>query len=168
MTRPSAALLALVFATGSVAVTPAWADRGGSHFDRGHAVHRAGHPVYRGGHPVYRGGHPSPALAHRDRGDSRWIVGLGLLAGTAILLNAAAPRQVAYSTPVQVYSPPPVYSSPPAVLYRDEPAGYPPPVSAYAKPTGQWWYYCAQPAGYYPYVQQCPAGWSRVSPQPGG
>ena len=88
MARPSAALLALVFATSSVAVTPAWADRGGSRFDRGH-------PVYRAGHPVYQARHPSPALGHRDHRANGWIVGLGLLAGTAILLNAAAPRQVA-------------------------------------------------------------------------
>lgn len=156
MARLSAALLALVFATGSVAVAPAWADRGGSRFDRGH--------------PVYQSGHQSPASGHRDHGDGGWIIGLGLLAGTAMLLAATEPRQVAYSTPVQVYSPPPVYSSPPAVLYRDESAGYPPPApaSVYANPTNQWWYHCAQPAGYYPYVQQCPAGWTRVSPRPAG
>jgi hypothetical protein len=28
------------------------------------------------------------------------------------------------------------------------------------------WYYCADPQGYYPYVQQCPGGWQQVSPQP--
>ncbi|MDO8788731.1 MAG: hypothetical protein Q7J42_11725 [Sulfuritalea sp.] len=158
MARLSAALLALVFATGSVAVTPAWADRGGSRFDRGR-------PVYQSGH---QSRHQPPALGRRDHRDNGWIVGLGLLAGTAILLSATESRQVAYSTPVQVYSPPPVYSSLPAVLYRGEPAGYPPPVSAYAKPTSQWWYYCAQPAGYYPHVQQCSAAWTRVSPQPPG
>jgi hypothetical protein len=32
-----------------------------------------------------------------------------------------------------------------------------PPVSS--------WYYCQNPPGYYPYVQQCPSGWQRVSPQ---
>jgi hypothetical protein len=30
------------------------------------------------------------------------------------------------------------------------------------------WYYCADPQGYYPYVQQCRAGWQRVSPTPPG
>jgi hypothetical protein len=28
------------------------------------------------------------------------------------------------------------------------------------------WYYCADPQGYYPYVQQCRNGWQRVSPTP--
>jgi hypothetical protein len=27
------------------------------------------------------------------------------------------------------------------------------------------WYYCDDPPGYYPYVQNCPAGWQRVRPQ---
>lgn len=163
MTRPSAALIALVFATGVVTGTPAWADRGGSRFDRSHPVYQSAHQPPAFGHRDYRG--------HRDNRDHRgWVVGLGLLAGTAMLLAATEPRQVAYSTPVQVYSPPPVYSSPPAVAYRVEPAAYspPPPVSVYANPTNQWWYYCTQPAGYYPYVQQCPAGWIRVSPRPPG
>ncbi len=30
------------------------------------------------------------------------------------------------------------------------------------------WYYCADPQGYYPYVQQCRASWQRVSPTPPG
>lgn len=28
--------------------------------------------------------------------------------------------------------------------------------------TQQYWYYCANPAGYYPYVAQCGANWQRV------
>ena len=28
-----------------------------------------------------------------------------------------------------------------------------------------YWYYCADPAGYYPYVQSCPRGWMQVVPQ---
>src|SRR2546428_12259210 len=28
------------------------------------------------------------------------------------------------------------------------------------------WYYCANPQGYYPYVQQCPGGWRPVAPTP--
>ena len=49
---------------------------------------------------------------------------------------------------------PPVY-----VEQGDEQAALPPPQSSY-------WYYCANPPGYYPYVQQCPGGWQRVAPQP--
>ena len=28
------------------------------------------------------------------------------------------------------------------------------------------WFYCADPQGYFPYVQQCRNGWQRVSPTP--
>jgi hypothetical protein len=28
------------------------------------------------------------------------------------------------------------------------------------------WYYCAKPQGYYPYVQTCPAGWQKVPARP--
>ena len=30
---------------------------------------------------------------------------------------------------------------------------------------GQYWYYCASPAGYYPYVRQCNGPWQPVVPQ---
>jgi hypothetical protein len=29
-----------------------------------------------------------------------------------------------------------------------------------------YWYYCRNPDGYYPYVRECPAGWQQVAPQP--
>lgn len=29
-----------------------------------------------------------------------------------------------------------------------------------------YWYYCANPPGYYPYVKHCPGGWQPVAPQP--
>ena len=33
-------------------------------------------------------------------------------------------------------------------------------------PAANYWYYCQNPQGYYPYVQDCPAGWMKVVPQP--
>lgn len=30
----------------------------------------------------------------------------------------------------------------------------------------RYWYYCRNPEGYYPYVQSCPGGWTRVLPGP--
>lgn len=64
------------------------------------------------------------------------------------------------------YYPPPLYY-PPAVI--TVPAA-PPPVyieQAPAPPTAQnYWYYCANPEGYYPYVKECPGGWQKVAPQP--
>ncbi|MGD0236098.1 MAG: hypothetical protein ABSC55_16385 [Syntrophorhabdales bacterium] len=50
--------------------------------------------------------------------------------------------------------------------------GYPYPY-AYAQPPvyntepqQDYWYYCQNPQGYYPYVTQCPGGWMRVVPTP--
>jgi len=44
----------------------------------------------------------------------------------------------------------------------------PPGVSSspvYVQPApATYWYYCPNPQGYYPYVQQCPAGWMTVIP----
>lgn len=54
--------------------------------------------------------------------------------------------------PYPVYPYPPVYSAPPA-----PPSGPPP---------AQYWYYCRDPAGYYPYVSQCPGGWQAVPAEP--
>jgi hypothetical protein len=35
----------------------------------------------------------------------------------------------------------------------------------YAQPAAsQYWYYCQNPAGYYPYVQQCTTNWQPVPP----
>lgn len=47
-------------------------------------------------------------------------------------------------------------SAPPVYIEREQ-AG-----------TQQYWYFCSEPQGYYPYVSQCPAGWQQVLPQPGG
>jgi len=52
------------------------------------------------------------------------------------------------------------------------PYAYPPVVVApstelsVAPPPPASWYYCDNPAGYYPYVQQCPGGWRPVAPTP--
>ncbi len=57
------------------------------------------------------------------------------------------------------YDYPPVVVAPPAVYV--EPSA---PVSA--PPPPPYWYYCDNPQGYYPYVQQCPGGWRPVAPTP--
>ncbi len=36
----------------------------------------------------------------------------------------------------------------------------------YAEPQQEYWYYCKDPQGYYPYVTSCPGGWLRVVPTP--
>jgi hypothetical protein len=44
------------------------------------------------------------------------------------------------------------------------PSGYPSQAMTYAPaaPATSYWYYCQNPAGYYPYVQQCPTQWQPV------
>ncbi len=55
-------------------------------------------------------------------------------------------------TVVTVPSTPPVYIEQSKPVIREFPAGY--------------WYYCADPEGYYPYVKECRAGWQPVAPAP--
>jgi hypothetical protein len=65
---------------------------------------------------------------------------------------------------------PPYYSVPyyaPPVVIRQAPQVYIERAAPQAAPQNEvYWYYCANPAGYYPYVQQCPGGWQRVVPTP--
>src|SRR5262245_28101000 len=59
--------------------------------------------------------------------------------------------------PYYVYAP-----SPPVVVQQE------PPVYVQQPPQESLWYYCKNPGGYYPYVQQCPDGWLKVAPTPQG
>jgi len=57
---------------------------------------------------------------------------------------------------------PPYYPEPPVIQQQ-------PPV--YVQPAPQpeeqnYWYYCLNPQGYYPYVKHCPKGWMKVIPSP--
>jgi hypothetical protein len=63
-----------------------------------------------------------------------------------------------YWTP---YGSPPVVTPPPQVYVQPAPEApvQPPPAQSS-------WYYCENPPGYYPYVQQCPGGWRPVAPTP--
>jgi len=47
--------------------------------------------------------------------------------------------------------------------YIEQPA--PQPAQPQQSAVG-YWYYCANPGAYYPYIKECPAGWQRVAPQP--
>ena len=59
------------------------------------------------------------------------------------------PRPYVYAAPVVVAPPVPVVAAPPVYTQSQ-----------------QYWYYCQNPAGYYPSVPQCPTQWMQVSPQP--
>ncbi len=60
------------------------------------------------------------------------------------------------------------YDPVPPVVVREEPTVYiqqQTQASPSAPQGQQYWYYCADTKTYYPYVQQCPAGWLQVVPQ---
>ena len=65
------------------------------------------------------------------------------------------------------YPGPSYYYYPPAPVYVTPPA---PPVYVERSdvvPEGPGtWYYCRESNNYYPYVKQCPGGWTRVPAQP--
>jgi hypothetical protein len=60
----------------------------------------------------------------------------------------------AYAYPPVVVAPPPVVVQPRQQLSIEQ------------SPSESYWYYCDNPQGYYPYVQQCPGGWRAVAPTP--
>ena len=90
-----------------------------------------------GGHGGQRGGHGGHRFGHGGHGF------IGPRLGVSIW-----PYWDPYWTPYVV---PPVVAPPPQV---------------YIQPAPPTWYYCDNPQGYYPYVQQCPGGWRPVAPTP--
>lgn len=76
---------------------------------------------------------------------------------------AWGPRVGVYVGPAPFW--PPVYY-PPRTVYVT------PPTTVYVQPqqsaSSGYWYYCPDPAGYYPYVPSCPKGWMTVVPQTPG
>ncbi len=91
-----------------------------------------------------------------------------------------------FAAPVYVTPPvPPVYIErpqyvpeviqPPVLLNQpqyqqpqfQQPQSYQPaPQESASHSSNNMWYYCAESRAYYPYVQQCAAGWQQVTPQP--
>ncbi|MDD5580033.1 MAG: hypothetical protein PHY16_12230 [Methylobacter sp.] len=121
----------------------------GGHFGGGFSGHFGGHG-YGGGHywrHHYGGFHGGPAF--------RFYVGPGF----------GWPYYAPYYPPY--YSP--YYGYPPAVnivpqaptIYIQRGEGQSTP-----QPPANYWHYCRNPEGYYPYVKECPGGWQQVSPQP--
>jgi len=95
-----------------------------------------------------RGGPHFWGGAHVRGGPSFWW-GPRVYLGPPVLW---APSPYPYYSP-HYYSPPVVVESPP-VYVEQQPA------------TPGYWYYCQNPNGYYPYVSQCPGGWTPVAPTP--
>jgi len=68
-----------------------------------------------------------------------------------------------YYWPYYTFQP---YSSPPAVTPFSPPAYIDQGTALnFQSPGPNSTNYCSSPAGYYPYVQECPSGWQRIEPQ---
>jgi len=66
--------------------------------------------------------------------------------------------------PPIIYPPPIVVVQPdPPVYIQQQPAQ---PTPSPGSTVTNYWYYCENPAGYYPEVEQCPGGWIKVPPRP--
>lgn len=74
--------------------------------------------------------------------------------GLFIGVPLGAPWYPYYPSVVTIQSPQPVY-----YVERN-------PISSTAPLPSGWWYYCPNPAGYYPYVQSCTLPWQPVEPGP--
>ena len=71
--------------------------------------------------------------------------------------------------PPPVYAPPAVVIPPPVVLTPPAPPVYVERgdvAAAEAPPAAGYWYWCADPQGWYPDLTECPAGWQPVLPRP--
>jgi len=64
----------------------------------------------------------------------------------------------AYYGPGYYYPPPPYYAPAPVIVQQT------PQYVERAQADADYWYYCENPRGYYPYVRTCPGGWMRVVP----
>jgi len=100
-------------------------------------------------------------------GGTRWVVGVnvgfpGYWGGYWGGWPWYGPGYYPYYPYYPAYYPAPVAVPQQPTTYVEQPA----PQAQQQAPTG-YWYYCADPGAYYPYIKECPAGWQRVAPQPG-
>jgi hypothetical protein len=103
---------------------------------RGHHKHRGHH----GRHGYYYGHHGGHGYyyGHHDHDD--YYYGALIAYGVPLLLGALD----------GLHSPAHAAPQAPATGYVQQQTGY--------------WYYCTDPAGYYPYIKSCPQGWMQVVP----
>ncbi len=105
---------------------------------------------------------------------------MALLAGGVVLAGAAAAPGsadarvfIGFGFGVPFYAPyypyyygPPAVVYPPPAAYGPPPAGYAAPPPSYSPPPPQSWYYCDDPQGYYPSIQNCNREWRQVPATP--
>lgn len=127
------------------AANPALADRGGSGIRQIHG-------------PGFRHVQPTGDGHRHVHGRSR--IGIGIQLGPGWLYPAYP-----YSYPYPGYGAGYVYGSSPMLV----PAAPPQYIERGDEAQGEapaYWYYCADPEGYHPYVAACPGGWQTVPAQP--
>ena len=140
--------MALVLLATSVAEANGRHHGGGGYYRGGH--HHGGH--YRGGY--YRGGYGWGGWGGWGGGwGYGWGGGWG---GVAVYPRVVIGGPYWWGNPYPYYGYP--YYSRPLVIERSEPQIY----VQQPQSEPQYWYYCANPSGYYPYVAQCSVGWQRV------
>ena len=72
-----------------------------------------------------------------------------------------------YYPPYAYYPAPVVVQQQPVYIEQNAPqTPSQPQPQAQPQESSGYWYFCAEPNGYYPYVKECPMGWQRVAPQP--
>jgi hypothetical protein len=114
------------------------------------------------------------ALAH---GSGKGKARIGVFIGVPLAAPWYYPRPYHYPPPYYYsrpyyyppayYYPRPYYYYPPVVAVPSSPPVYIEQGTEQAAPApSNYWYYCSDPEGYYPYVKQCSPGWQRVAPQP--
>ena len=96
---------------------------------------------------------------HGGGGGHGWGMGWGPVVGLGLGLGLLGLTYPYYGNPYYPgYSPAPVIQEPSPEIYlapgRQQSAAQ------------NFWYFCQDPEGYYPYVKQCPGGWMKVVPAP--
>ncbi len=133
-------MMAALFAVSLVAwasPSEAWSGRGRPGY--GHRLHHSGHHFKsRHFHGYYRSVWRGPGFYWR---------------GSVVL----GPWYPYYYRPWYPY----YYYARPPLIVQDQPRVYVQPEQQPA----DYWYYCQNPQGYYPYVKKCPDGWMKVVPE---
>lgn len=151
-------VLAVCIGLSGATAIPALAQHGGGF--SGHAGGFSGHGGYSGGH--YSGGHYAGHGAYgggyHGGWGGHWHGGWGGGWYGGVYVN---PWWYADAYPYYAY--PDVAIAPAAPVAQV----YAAPNSAPVASQGTW-YYCQNPAGYYPYIKNCGGGWQQVPAQPQG
>lgn len=141
--------ICLIITLLTAASSAVWA-RGGGHGGGGHNSYGGGHNNYGGGHS-----HLNIGIGYYGPG----YYGYGGYGYGGYGLGGYGYGYPFYNRPYYSYPPTVIVpSTPPVYIQQVQPVQLQP----------NYWYYCQNPEGYYPYVKNCPGGWLQVAPQPSG